>query len=276
MTFSPLAGTKVLDFSWNVAGPTSTKVLAALGADVIKVEWPTRADPIRARDSLGFPGRRLRLAPASSATSTPASAASPPTRRPRRATDHRQALAWCDVIVESYSPRVMAGWGWTFQRMSELNPRLIYLSISGFGHTGPESSYVSYGPTAQAASGVTAASGEPGLAPAGYGFSYLDVMTGYQAALSVDRRAPAAADGALGAAPRRLAGRSRRGPDRPGPARLQPQRHRAGRRPVPARQPGALAPEHDRRLPVRDRRAVQPVSHERRRPRLLLRHLGHD
>ena len=66
------------------------------------------------------------------------------------------------MIVESYSPRVMAGWGWTFQRMSELNPRLIYLSISGFGHTGPESSYVSYGPTAQAASGVTAASGEPG------------------------------------------------------------------------------------------------------------------
>ena len=47
MTFSPLAGTKVLDFSWNVAGPVSTKVLAALGADVIKVEWPTRADPIR-------------------------------------------------------------------------------------------------------------------------------------------------------------------------------------------------------------------------------------
>ena len=69
--------------------------------------------------------------------------------------------------------------------MTELNPRLIYLSISGFGHTGPESSYVSYGPTAQAASGVTAASGEPDRPPAGYGFSYLDVMTGYQAALSV-------------------------------------------------------------------------------------------
>ncbi len=185
MTFSPLAGTKVLDFSWNVAGPTSTKVLAALGADVIKVEWPTRADPIRGVtpsafqdgvfDSTGF---------FSDINTGKRSFTADPTTEAGHATIDK-LLAWCDVIVESYSPRVMAGWGWTFQRMSELNPRLIYLSISGFGHTGPESSYVSYGPTAQAASGVTAASGEPGLAPAGYGFSYLDVMTGYQAALSV-------------------------------------------------------------------------------------------
>ncbi len=185
MTFSPLAGTKVLDFSWNVAGPTSTKVLAALGADVIKVEWPTRADPIRGVtpsafqdgvfDSTGF---------FSDINTGKRSFTADPTTEAGHATIDK-LLAWCDVIVESYSPRVMAGWGWTFQRMTELNPRLIYLSISGFGHTGPESSYVSYGPTAQAASGVTAASGEPGLAPAGYGFSYLDVMTGYQAALSV-------------------------------------------------------------------------------------------
>jgi crotonobetainyl-CoA:carnitine CoA-transferase CaiB-like acyl-CoA transferase len=185
MTFSPLAGTKVLDFSWNVAGPTSTKVLAALGADVIKVEWPTRADPIRGvtpaaytdgvYDGTGFfsdfnIGKR--------------SFAADPTTEAGHATIDK-LLAWCDVIVESYSPRVMSGWGWTFGRMAELNPRLIYMSISGFGHTGPENSYVSYGPTAQAASGVSAASGEPSLPPAGYGYSYLDVMTGFQAALAV-------------------------------------------------------------------------------------------
>lgn len=185
MTFSPLAGTKVLDFSWNVAGPTATKVLAALGADVVKVEWPTRADPGRALgfspfqegvfDSSGFfsevnIGKR-------SFTADPTSDAG------RAVVD--KLLAWCDVIVESYSPRVMSGWGWTFQKMTELNPSIVYMSVSGFGHTGPESSYVTYGPTAQAASGVTAASGEPGLPPAGYGYSYLDVLTGYQAALSV-------------------------------------------------------------------------------------------
>ncbi len=184
MTFSPLAGTKVLDFSWNVAGPTATKVLAALGADVIKVEWPTRADPMRAAiapdpdgafDSSGF---------FSSINTGKRSFTADPTTEAGHATIDK-LLAWCDVIVESYSPRVMSGWGWTFPRMAELNPRLIYLSISGFGHSGPESSYVSYGPTAQAASGVTAASGEPGRPPAGYGYSYLDVMTGFQAALSV-------------------------------------------------------------------------------------------
>jgi benzylsuccinate CoA-transferase BbsF subunit len=185
MTFSPLAGTKVLDFSWNVAGPVSTKTLAALGADVIKVEWPTRADPIRGVTPEAFNDGVFDSAGFFSDINTgKRSFAADPTTEAGHATIDK-LLAWCDVIVESYSPRVMSGWGWTFARMTELNPRLIYLSISGFGHTGPESSYVSYGPTAQAASGVTAASGEPERPPAGYGFSYLDVMTGYQAALAV-------------------------------------------------------------------------------------------
>jgi benzylsuccinate CoA-transferase BbsF subunit len=185
MGFTPLSNMRVLDFSWNVAGPTATKVLAALGANVVKVEWPTRADPGRALsfspfqegvfDSSGFfamlnVGKRSLTA-------------DPTTPVGHELID--KLLAWCDVIVESYSPRVMGGWGWGFDKMLELNPNIIYMSVSGFGHTGPESAHVSYGPTAQAASGVTAASGEPVLPPAGWGYSFLDVMTGYQAALSV-------------------------------------------------------------------------------------------
>src|ERR1700761_4188783 len=185
MTFSPLAGTRVLDFSWNVAGPTATKVLAALGADVVKVEWPTRADPGRA---LGFSPFQEGVFDSSGFFSSvnigKRSFTADPTSDAGRAVVDK-LLGWCDVIVESYSPRVMSGWGWPFQRMAAFNPRIIYMSVSGFGHTGPESSYVTYGPTAQAASGVTASSGEPGLPPAGYGYSYLDVLTGYQAALSV-------------------------------------------------------------------------------------------
>lgn len=185
MTFSPLSGTRVLDFSWNVAGPTATKVLAALGADVVKVEWPTRADPGRA---LGFSPFQEGVFDSSGFFSSVNIGKRSFTADPTTEVGHAvvdRLLAWCDVVVESYSPRVMPGWGWTFERMTELNPRIIYMSVSGFGHTGPESSYVAYGPTAQAASGVTAASGEPGLPPAGYGYSYLDVLTGYQGALSV-------------------------------------------------------------------------------------------
>jgi len=185
MTFSPLAGTKVLDFSWNVAGPTATKVLAALGANVVKVEWPARADPGRA---LGFSPFQEGVFDSSGFFSSVNVGKRSFTTDPTTGAGHAlvdKLLAWSDVIVESYSPRVMSGWGWTFQRMTEINPGIIYLSVSGFGHTGPESSFVTYGPTAQAASGVTAASGEPGLPPAGYGYSYLDVITGYQAALAV-------------------------------------------------------------------------------------------
>ncbi|WP_433502164.1 CaiB/BaiF CoA transferase family protein [Pseudonocardia halophobica] len=185
MPFAPLTGVRVVDFTWNVAGPTATKVLAALGADVVKVEYPTRPDPGRVfsfspvvpgvYDSGGFfadlnIGKR-------SLTVDP--------RQPAGLALVEELIGAADVLVESYSPRVMAGWGLTFDRMRELNDRIVYLSISGFGHSGPHGSYVSYGPTAQAASGVTYASGEPGRPPAGWGYSFLDVMTGYQAAYAV-------------------------------------------------------------------------------------------
>ena len=182
MSFAPLENSKVLDFSWNVAGPTATKVLACLGAEVLKVEWPTRPDPGRSFafspvqegvfDSGGF-FADLNIGKRSV------------TLDPNTDTGKdlvERLIATCDVLVESYSPRVMAKWGWTPARVRELNPRIVYLSVSGFGHTGPHGNYVSYGPTAQAASGVTHASGEPGRPPAGWGYSFLDVMTGYQAA----------------------------------------------------------------------------------------------
>ena len=185
MAFAPMADIRVVDFTWNVAGPTSTKVLAALGADVVKIEYPTRPDPGRmfafspviagVYDSGGFfadlnIGKR-------SATLDPRTAAGLGLVE--------ELISVADVVVESYSPRVMAGWGLTFDRMRELNDHIVYLSISGFGHSGPHGTYVSYGPTAQAASGVTYASGEPGEPPAGWGYSFLDVMTGYQAAFAV-------------------------------------------------------------------------------------------
>ncbi|MEV5409883.1 CoA transferase [Thermopolyspora sp. NPDC052614] len=182
MPFAPLDGVRVVDFSWNVAGPTSTKVLAALGAEVFKIEWPTRPDPGRMfsfspttegiYDSGGF-FADLNIGKRSFTVDA---------RSPEGLALLERLITASDMVVESYSPRVMAGWGLTYERMRELNPGIIYLSVSGFGHSGPHGSYVSYGPTAQAASGVTYASGEPGREPAGWGYSFLDVMTGYQAA----------------------------------------------------------------------------------------------
>jgi benzylsuccinate CoA-transferase BbsF subunit len=182
VAFAPLEGIRVVDFSWNVAGPTSTKVLAALGADVIKIEWPGRPDPGRAFsfspvtpgifDSGGF-FADLNLGKRSFTVD--------PTDPAGKALVE-ELIAASDAVVESYSARVMPKWGLGYDRLRELNPSIVYLSVSGFGHTGPHASYVSYGPTAQAVSGITYASGAPGEQPAGWGYSYLDVMTGYQAA----------------------------------------------------------------------------------------------
>jgi crotonobetainyl-CoA:carnitine CoA-transferase CaiB-like acyl-CoA transferase len=74
------------------------------------------------------------------------------------------------------------GLGW--ERLHELNPRVIYISLSGFGHSGRNAHYVTWGPTAQALSGVTYMSGLPDQPPAGWGFSYLDHTAGFYGAIA--------------------------------------------------------------------------------------------
>src|SRR5205807_4357122 len=74
-----------------------------------------------------------------------------------------------DVVVENYSASAFERMGFGWDRLRELNPHIIYLSLSGFGHSGRDSEYVTWGPTAQAVSGLTAMSGLPDQPPAGWG-----------------------------------------------------------------------------------------------------------
>ncbi|MGH2589087.1 MAG: CaiB/BaiF CoA transferase family protein, partial [Dehalococcoidia bacterium] len=90
-----------------------------------------------------------------------------------------------DVVIENFSPRVLEGWGLTYETMAAINPAIIYVSLSGFGHTGRDREYVTWGPTAQAVSGLTAMSGLPDKPPAGWGYSYLDHTAGYYGALAI-------------------------------------------------------------------------------------------
>jgi crotonobetainyl-CoA:carnitine CoA-transferase CaiB-like acyl-CoA transferase len=79
----------------------------------------------------------------------------------------------------------MASWGLDYAQLRELREDIIYCSISGFGHTGRDRDNTTWGPTAQALSGITAMSGLPGLPPAGFGYSYLDHTAGYYAANAI-------------------------------------------------------------------------------------------
>ncbi len=121
----PLSGVRVLDFSWVIAGPTTTRYLAAMGADVIKIEAPGRGDPGRASELhtvLGQAKRGIVL----------------DLKQPA-AVDVARALAErSDVLVENFATGVMDRLGLGAAALQQHNPNLLYVSASGLGRTGPE------------------------------------------------------------------------------------------------------------------------------------------
>ncbi len=168
-----LDGVRVVDFTWVVAGPVATRILADHGAEVIKIER---------RDALDFGSRRsgltgtLNRGKQSMVINMSAPGALALTQR---------LVATADVVVDNFSARVMRNWGLDYEQLRRLKPDIIALNMSGFGHTGPQQDYVSYGPTLQALSGYTFLMRQHDGEPAGWGFSYSDMAAGYSGALAI-------------------------------------------------------------------------------------------
>ena len=97
----------------------------------------------------------------------------------------KRLLAVSDAVLENFTSRVLQNWGLGYEQMRELNPGLVYVSMSGLGHQGRDHSYRTFGPSAQALSGLTAISGLPGEPPAGWGWSYLDDTSGIFGAIAI-------------------------------------------------------------------------------------------
>ncbi len=152
-----LAGIRVVDLTNNQAGPSCGQMLAWLGADVIKVEEPDRGDPARHAlkdrpdaDSLFFLSfnankRSLTLN----------------LKNPRGKDVFRALLRTADVLLENFGPGVIDRLGFGYPALRQLNPRLVYASIKGFGSYGPYSDYKSYEPIAQAMGGAMSVTGFP-------------------------------------------------------------------------------------------------------------------
>jgi crotonobetainyl-CoA:carnitine CoA-transferase CaiB-like acyl-CoA transferase len=179
-----LEGVRVVDFTWVRAGPWATRWLGALGAEVIKVEWPlnergrtTGAPP---------PGIKPTLNTASNFNDTNANKKGITVNlRSERGLDLiKQLISKSDIVVENFSARALKSWGLGYEEMCKLKPDIVYVSQSGFGHTGRHSNYLTMGPIAQAFCGLTFLSGLPGEAPAGWGWSYLDDTGGMYIAFS--------------------------------------------------------------------------------------------
>ncbi len=168
-----LAGLRVLDLTWVVAGPVCTRVLADRGAEVIKIE-PPYSDPEQVRRG-GLFGNLNR-----GKKSVVLDLQQEEGLRVLRA-----LVARCDVLVENFSRRVLVNWGLGDDELLSLNPELRIVHMSGFGHSGPMCDGVSYGPTLQAQAGFTAHMRHENGRAAGLGYSYSDMASGYVAALAV-------------------------------------------------------------------------------------------
>jgi crotonobetainyl-CoA:carnitine CoA-transferase CaiB-like acyl-CoA transferase len=166
----PLSGIRVLDFSWVIAGPTATRYLAAMGAEVIKVEAPGRGDPGRATEL------HTVLAQAKKAIVLDL----------KRPEDREAALALAktsDVVVENFATGVMDRFGLGPESLRAVNPDLIYVSASGLGRTGPEAHAVAYGTLLQCYAGFAGLNRHPGVPPR-VGFAWLDPMLGLMLAFA--------------------------------------------------------------------------------------------
>src|SRR5580693_2392105 len=142
-----LAGVRVLDFTTIVSGPYCTRLLADLGAEVIKIEPPEgdfvrTQPPMRAGKSAYFAS--LNCGKKSLAIDL---------RQPEAPTLMRELAAKSDVVVENYRPGVMQRLGLDYAALESINPRIVYCSISGFGQSGPWAKRSAYAPMLHAASG---------------------------------------------------------------------------------------------------------------------------
>ena len=175
-TKGPLNGLLVADFSRVLAGPFAAMMLADLGARVIKVERPGSGD-----DSRGYgpfvDGRSLYFARVNRGKESIAL----DLKDPADLEVARRLIARADVLVENYRPGVMDRLGLGWPAAQALNPRLVYCSVSGFGHTGPWRERPAYDAVVQGLSGIMAVTGDTAGPPVKPGVPIADLSAGLYA-----------------------------------------------------------------------------------------------
>lgn len=169
----PLAGIRVVDYSHFLAGPHMSRCLAALGADVIKVERPTAGDAGRAsptivggqsgyfmQQNMGKRGLCVNL------------------KDPRGLELLHRLTDSADVFVENYRPGALDKLGLGYAELSRRNPGLVYCSVSAYGHTGPDAARAGFGLIAEAKSGAMSLIGVPGEPPPLFRMPIADMYAG--------------------------------------------------------------------------------------------------
>ncbi len=176
----PLAGVRVIDYSHFLAGPYLSRCLAGLGAEVIKVERPKDGDAGRhhacivdgqsgyfLQQNMGKKGVCVNL------------------KDPRGLAFLHDLVRTADVFVENYRPGALEKLGLGYKALSAINPRLVYCSISAYGHTGPKASQAGFGAIAEAESGAMDLLGNPGEPPPLFRMPIADMYSGIHGVAAV-------------------------------------------------------------------------------------------
>jgi len=169
-----LEGVRVLDFSRNYAGPLCTRILAEFGAEVIKIEIPQGGDGLRnlspqTEGLESYPFVILNRGKRSITLNLNS-------EEGRRIC--KQLVNISDVLVENFTPGVMENLGLGYGQLKKDNPGLVYVSISGFGHTGPYRTRVAYDTIIQAMGGMISVNGQPDSPPIKVGVGIADFLGG--------------------------------------------------------------------------------------------------
>ena len=201
----PLKGVRVVDLTWMLASAGTTVILASLGAEVIRIEWPGHLDFTR-RQLVAKP-KPPPLGPPRKPGPLPKSVQGIPEANASGLFSDRNAgklgitlnmrvpdgielfkklVAKSDVVIEGFRPSAMRSWGLDYETLRTVKPDIIYLQMAGFGRTGPYSSFASYGPTAQVMSGIGAITGLPEPhPPTMWNHSYMDVTPPFYGAMAL-------------------------------------------------------------------------------------------
>ena len=223
----PLEGVRIADLTWLLAGAGGPRLLASLGAEVIRIEWRDRLDFLRymppfaskrkhvqhlsssgGHDSSFRPEQmeeRAEKAGAMDLTGLDTGKVQSVNRggyfndinagkygislnmkAPQGRELFKKLVAVSDVVVEAFTAETMQKWGLGYDTLKAIKPDIIYMQQPGWGYKGPYVKYASYGPIAQAVSGLTEQSGLPApQPPAGWGFSYMDWSGAYYCAMTI-------------------------------------------------------------------------------------------
>lgn len=171
-----LDGVRVLDFTQYLAGPASTRLMAEMGAEILKVEQPPYGDPMRAT----YP-RRNRRSGSFMQQNRGKKGLCIDLAQPEGVALVKELIPHVDVVVENFTPGVMARRGLDYESLKEINAGIIMASVSGYGQTGALSSQSSFDFIAQAYAGIMHVTGDPEGPPTFVGTGLADTNSGVHA-----------------------------------------------------------------------------------------------